>query len=79
MQRTVSATEFKTQALRFIDRAAQGEEILISKHGTPVAKLVPLVPAESGKPLAGCMTVLDPELQLDPTDWEAERGEWLPK
>jgi prevent-host-death family protein len=64
---------------RIVDRAANGEEIVISKHGTPVAKLVPLTPAESAKPLAGCMTVLDSELELDASAWEAQRGEWLPK
>jgi prevent-host-death family protein len=37
----VSAAKFKATCLRLMDRvAATGEEIIITKHGAPVAKLV---------------------------------------
>lgn len=38
----VSLYEAKTQLSRLVDRAAQGEEIVISKSGRPRARLVPL-------------------------------------
>ena len=37
----------KTQLSRLLDRAAKGEEIVITRHGRPVAKLVP---AEARRP-----------------------------
>ena len=32
----------KTQLSRLVDRASRGEEIIIARHGKPVARLVPL-------------------------------------
>ena len=43
----VGSFEAKTHLSAFLDRAAQGERITITKHGTPVAMLIP-VPS-SGK------------------------------
>jgi prevent-host-death family protein len=36
--------EAKTQLSRIIERVESGEEIIISRAGNPVAKLVPLAP-----------------------------------
>ena len=36
--------EAKTHLSRLLDRVEAGEEIVIGKHGRPVAKLVPLRP-----------------------------------
>lgn len=51
----IKAGEFKAKCLELMDWVAAGrEEIIITKHGKPVAKLVPLdVVAE--KPLFGYM------------------------
>lgn len=73
----VPATEFKTHALRYLDRAANGEEIVVSKHGQPVAKLVPLQSADFQWDLEGSITILDPDLEL-PDAWDADTGMWLP-
>jgi prevent-host-death family protein len=35
--------EAKTQLSRIIDRVERGEEIIIDRAGTPVAKIIPLV------------------------------------
>lgn len=38
----IAATQFKAHALGLIDRVAQSrEEVVITKHGKPMAKLVP--------------------------------------
>ncbi len=38
----MTATEFKAKCLKLIDRVGEsGEPIVISKHGRPVARLVP--------------------------------------
>ena len=38
---TVGAYEAKTHLPALLDRVARGEEITITRHGVPVAKLVP--------------------------------------
>jgi prevent-host-death family protein len=38
----VGAFEAKTHFASLLERVARGEEIVITRHGTPVAKLVPL-------------------------------------
>ncbi len=35
----------KTHLSRILDRVAAGEEIILGKHGIPVAKIVPIEPA----------------------------------
>jgi prevent-host-death family protein len=39
--RTIGAYEAKTHLARLLDEVAQGETITITKHGVPVAMLVP--------------------------------------
>lgn len=39
--KTVSAAKFKEQCLSLLDRV-DSEDIVITKHGKPVAKLVPI-------------------------------------
>ena len=48
VRETVSLYQAKTQLSRLVDRAAEGEEIVISKSGRPRARLVPL---EDTRPL----------------------------
>jgi prevent-host-death family protein len=39
---TVGAYEAKTHLSKLLDKVEAGEEIIITKHGAPVAKLVPV-------------------------------------
>ena len=42
LPRTIKASEFKAKCLKLMDKVAEtGEEIVITKHGRPVSKLVP--------------------------------------
>ncbi len=44
----VSATEFKARCLKLMDEVQKTHEpVVITKHGKPVAKLVPMEPDES--------------------------------
>jgi prevent-host-death family protein len=45
MAETVNLYDAKTQLSRLVDRAAEGEEIIIAKAGRPKARLVPLASA----------------------------------
>jgi len=47
MAKTVTATAAKANILRLLDEAAAGEEIEITRHGRPVARLVPPTGAHS--------------------------------
>lgn len=39
---TISASEFKAKCLKLMDQiAASGQELVITKHGQPVSRLVP--------------------------------------
>ncbi len=52
--RRVAATEFKAHCLELLDRVRQTrEEITVTKHGKPVAKLVPL--SEKTSRVFGCL------------------------
>lgn len=51
----IQAGEFKAKCLELMDRVAEDhEEIVITKRGKPIAKLVPFE-AEPEKPLFGSM------------------------
>jgi prevent-host-death family protein len=43
----VGTFEAKTHLTRLLDRVAAGEQITITRHGTPVARLVPVKSAGS--------------------------------
>jgi prevent-host-death family protein len=43
--RTINIHAARTQLSRLVDAAAAGEEIVIARAGTPVARLVALAPA----------------------------------
>jgi prevent-host-death family protein len=49
MAKKVTATHAKATILRLLDDAAAGEEIEITRHGRPVARLLPASGARSLK------------------------------
>ena len=48
--RQVGAYEAKTRLSQLIDEAAKGEEIIITKHGVPVAALIPVAGSSQQDP-----------------------------
>ncbi len=74
-ERTITASRFKAECLGLLDEVAHTHrELVITKHGKPVARVVPAGPAVD---LRGSVTFLvaDDEL-MEPIDveWDAERG-----
>lgn len=63
MAKQVTATDAKATILRLLDDAAAGEEIEITRHGRPVARLVPPPGARSlkGSFEGVAMTVIEEE------------------
>ena len=53
---SVGSFEAKTHLSQLLERVAQGEEFTITKHGKPVARLVPAVAA---KPRADVRQVIE--------------------
>jgi prevent-host-death family protein len=71
--RSIAAAGFKARCLELMDRVREtGVEYIVTKHGEPVAKLVPYT-ARQPTPLFGSMsgTVLKYERPFDPID-----GDW---
>lgn len=75
--RVIPASQFRADCLNLIDEVARsGEEIVITKHGIPAAKLTPLAKNRTHKPPFGADRHLiqitgDIEAPLD-VEWEAE-------
>jgi len=74
MVRQVTATHAKETILRLLDAVAVGEEIEITRHGRPVARLVPASGARSlkGSFEGVAMTAVEEEeLFSTNQDWNA--------
>lgn len=68
----VAAAEFKATCLQLMDRVREtGVEYVITKHGTPVAKVVPYHPPKRQGAFGSMKgTVLSYERPFDPIDGE---------
>ena len=75
--RTIKASEFKAKCLKLMDEvAASGKEIVITKNGRPVSRLVPY--REKPKSLFGIdrgrIELLGDIIEPLDVKWEAETG-----
>ena len=74
---TVAAAEFKATCLELMDRVREtGVEYVVTKHGTPVAKLVPYVAPKPRKVFGSLKgSVLKYERPFDPIDaeWDIDK------
>ena len=73
---TMKASEFKARCLKLMDEVQKtGDEIVITKHGKPISKLVPY--RITATTLLGLhkdkITSLDNEIFSTRESWEAER------
>ncbi|MGH2948655.1 MAG: type II toxin-antitoxin system Phd/YefM family antitoxin [Solirubrobacteraceae bacterium] len=71
--RRISATKFKAQCLALLDEAALGEEIVVTKHGRPVARVIA---ADQPAKLQDSVTFhVDDDALIEPLDveWDADR------
>ena len=66
--RTIPAGKFKAECLALLDEvAASGEEIIVTKRGKPVARVLPLEPPDS---LKGSVTYLVSDEELMAPLWD---------
>jgi len=87
--RTMAAGEFKAKSLAVMDEVhATGQEVIVTKHGKPVARLAPLrdqVEKESPEAIFGCLSHMGEVsgdidfLEFADEDWEKMFNEkWDP-
>ncbi|MYA51555.1 MAG: type II toxin-antitoxin system prevent-host-death family antitoxin [Chloroflexi bacterium] len=75
--RTIKASEFKAKCLQLMDEvAATGEEIVITKNGRPVSRLLPY--RKKPKSIFGIdrgkIVILGDIMEPIDVEWEAESG-----
>lgn len=77
---TLNLYDAKTQLSSLVDMAAAGEEIIIAKNGTPMAKLVAFKPGVKRKPgrLKGKVWI-SPDFDAPMTEEELAAFEWSDK
>ena len=71
----VGAFEAKTHLSSLLDKVAQGEDILITRRGLPVARLVPAGQAQRARTESVIeeLRVLRTGMKLDGLDWKELR------
>jgi prevent-host-death family protein len=69
----VGTFEAKNKLSELLDRAERGEEVVITRRGKPIAKLVPAHPVrdvERARQAAQRIRELAKKMNLGPFDWE---------
>lgn len=69
----IPAGEFKQRCLALLDQVAEtGTSLVVTKRGQPVARIVPIEPADSLHGSVRVLTDVDEELYGVGGSWEAE-------
>lgn len=63
--KTVNVHEAKTHLSRLLERVERGEEVVIARAGTPVARLLPFEPRPTARELGGDHGRLDIPADFD--------------
>ena len=74
--KTIQAGKFKAKCLALLDQVAQtNEPLVITKHGKPVAKLLPFNSEKDGTnaPLKGLATFVGDIISPIDDEWEAAK------
>ncbi len=71
--RTFNALEAKTHLSQLLERVERGEEIVIARAGTPVARLLPFAPEPARRVLVPILTADRQRAAYDVEILEADR------
>ena len=77
--RSMGIAELKALLSETLARVKDGEEVLVTDHGRPIARLMPLSaasPAEATQQLVRSGLVRAPEKPLDETFWKLPRAKY---
>jgi prevent-host-death family protein len=75
--KTLLVSEFKTHCVGVLNEVADyGEEVIVTKRGKPLARIVPIAPSQTGKRAVGdCAKTATIHTDIvhsdDSDDWEA--------
>ena len=73
MKETMSASEFKNTCLRVMDEVARsGQEVVVTKRGRRVVRIVPVRAVEPDDGLEGMILHQDDDLFSTGESWEAD-------
>lgn len=67
MMQSIGAYEAKTHLPRLLDRVARGESLIITRHGHPVARLVPVENEARDRARRAARRILERRARLDRT------------
>lgn len=67
---TIQASEAKTHFLRLLDAVERGETVTITRHGRPVARLVPQVEMDSERKAKAAAAILEIRKRTKPVSLE---------
>jgi prevent-host-death family protein len=76
MATTIPAGEFKAKCLKLLDKAADGETLIITKRGKPVAQLIPPPPDNRVDPfgsMQGSVLWMGDIISPLEDEWEANK------
>jgi len=76
--REIQASEAKTHLLKLLDEVERGETLLITRHGRPIARIVPQLDVrqqEIDKALAGIKDIRTRTGRITPEELRAARDE----
>jgi prevent-host-death family protein len=75
-ERTIMASRFKAECLAILDQVEELKiSVVVTKHGRPVARLVPMEAGAGGDDLAGSVTLVaeeDEAYYSTGASWDAE-------
>jgi len=77
--RSMGIAELKAMLSETLARVKDGEEVLVTEHGRPIARILPLSaasPAEATQQLVRAGLVRAPEKPLDETFWKLPRAKY---
>ncbi len=77
--RSLGIAELKALLSETLARVKAGEEVLVTEHGRPIARILPLsaaAPAAATQELVRMGQVRAPEKPLDEAFWKLPRGEY---
>lgn len=74
---TVGSFEAKTHLSTLLERGAQGEEFIITRHGKPLARLIPVAVADRSRidQATSKLKSLRKDCTLDGLSWQKLRDE----
>lgn len=56
---TIQASDAKTNFLRLLDEVERGESVVITRHGKPVARLIPQIEIDADRKRRAAASILD--------------------